>query len=197
MPKTLFPTHEFSENHSRSRGFLHWLALRAGASRLAGLNGAKLHVLHVAETAAIQALADSHGESFERQAKTTTEGASTALSRWLAQSGMPTNCEMTIAVGVPLHEILEHVLKLQPDLLVASIIGAHESKSGAGSVSTKLARKAKTKVLLVRTDHPNGFQKIVACIDFSDTAREVAAQAHRIALQDGAAVNFLHVWQDP
>ena len=167
------------------------------AARLAGLNGAKLHVLHVVDTASIQSLADSRGERFERQAITTTEGASAALTRWLAQSGVPADCETTIAVGVPLHEILEHEQKEKPDLLVAGITGAHGALSGAGSVSTKLARNAKSKLLLVRADHASGFRKIVACIDFSDTAREVATQAHRVALQDGAVVNFLHVWLDP
>jgi len=52
-------------------------------------------------------------------------------------------------------------------------------------------------VFLVRYEHPSAFRKIVACIDFSETAEKVAQQARRVALQDGASVDFLHVWQDP
>jgi nucleotide-binding universal stress UspA family protein len=169
----------------------------AQATRLAGLNGASLHVLHVVDTAAIDMIAVSRRMSFEREAAIAAEGAQEALVRWLAQAGAPASCQTTIVVGVPLHEILEHIHTLKPDLVVAGITGSGESKLGAGSVSCKLVRKARTKVLLVRAAHPNPFQKIIACIDFSETSREVAAQAHRVAVQDGARVDFLHVWREP
>ena len=167
------------------------------AARLAGLNQASLHVLHVVDTAAVSMIADSRNMSFERQAAIAAEGAKEALVSWLAQAGAPASCQSTIVVGVPLHEILEHVKTLKPDLVVAGITGAGESKAGAGSLAHRLARKVPTKVLLVRANHPNAFKRIVACIDFSDTSREVAAQAHRVAVQDGARVDFLHVWQEP
>ncbi len=167
------------------------------AARLAGLNGASLHVLHVVDTAAVASLADSRNMSFERQAATAAERAKEALARWLAQTGVPADCQSTIVVGVPLHEILEHVKTLKPDLVVAGITGSGESKAGAGSLAHRLARKVPDKVLLVRANHPNAFQKILACIDFSETSREVAAQAHRIAVQDGSKVDFLHIWQEP
>jgi universal stress protein E len=167
------------------------------AARLAGLNGASLHVLHVVDTAAVASMAGARHLSFERQSTIAAEGAREALARWLAQSGAPADRQITIIVGVPLHEILEHVKVLNPDLLVAGITGAGESASGTGSLAQRLARKVPTKVLLVRADHPNAFRKIVACIDFSATSREVAVQAHRVAVQDGARVDFLHVWQEP
>ena len=167
------------------------------AARLAGLNSAVLHVLHVVDLAAVGMIADSRKMSFERQAAIATEGAREALVRWLAQAGAPDGCQSTIVVGVPLHEILEHVKTLKPDLVVAGITGSGESEAGAGSLAHRLARKVPAKVLLVRANHPNAFRKIVACIDFSETAREVAAQARRIAIQDGARVDFLHVWQEP
>ncbi len=167
------------------------------AARLAGLNGASLHVLHVVDTAAVASLADSRNTSFDRQAETAAEGAKEALASWLAQAGAPAGCQTNIVVGVPLHEILEHVRILQPDLVVAGITGAGESKAGAGSLAHRLARKVPVKILLVRANHPNAFQKIVACIDFSETSREVAAQAQRVAIQDGSTVDFLHVWQEP
>ena len=100
-------------------------------------------------------------------------------------------------MGVRSHEILEHVKTRKSDLVVAGITGSSESTSGAGSLAVRLVHKAGTKVLLVRADHPNPSQKIIACIDFSETSREVATQAHRVAVQDGATVDFLHVWREP
>jgi nucleotide-binding universal stress UspA family protein len=60
-----------------------------------------------------------------------------------------------------------------------------------------LARKVPAKVLLIGADHPQKFRKIVACIDFSETSREVSEQARRVAVQEGASVDFLHVWHEP
>lgn len=168
------------------------------AARIVGLTGAQLQVLHVVDAAAVAALAASREENYETHLRTATEGAAAALTRWMKQSpSVPDDCAVTIAVGTPLHEILEHVRTLQADLLVAGIAGAGEMPAGAGSVSTKLARKAPSSVLLVRANHPHAFRQIVACIDFATPAREVAELARRVAVQDGASVDFLHVWQEP
>lgn len=167
------------------------------ASRIARLQGAKLHVLHVVDSSAVATLAASRESSYESQSTTATEGARTALHAWLAQSEVPADAEVTIAMGTPLHEILEHVRSLKADLLVAGIAGTGQTVAGAGSVSGKLARKSPSRVLLVRSTHPHAFKKVVACIDFSDTAKEVVAAARRIAIKDSASVDFLHVWQEP
>lgn len=167
------------------------------ASRIARLQGAKLHVLHVVDSTAVATLASSRESTYESQATSATEGARTALNAWLTQSEVPADVEVTIAIGTPLHEILEHVRSLKADLLVAGIAGTGQTVAGAGSVSGKLARKSPSRVLLVRSTHPHAFQRVVACIDFSDTAKEVVAAARRIALKDSASVDFLHVWQEP
>lgn len=167
------------------------------AARIAALHGAKLQVLHVVDSAAVATLAASREESFESHARVATEGAGAALARWMEQSPTPAHYEVTIALGTPLHEILEHARTLKADLLVAGIAGAGEMPAGAGSISSKLARKVHTPVLLVRTNHPQPFRKIVACLDFSENSRAVVEQAHSVARMDGAAVDFLHVWQEP
>jgi len=171
-------------------------ALQQGA-RIARLQGARLHVLHVVDSASVAALASSREASYESQSQTATEGAHTALNTWLAQSEVHSNVEITIAIGTPLHEILAHVSSLKADLLVAGIAGIGQAAAGAGSVSGKLARKSPSRVLLVRSNHPHAFKRVVACLDFSDTAREVMASARRIAIKDSASVDFLHVWQEP
>lgn len=167
------------------------------ASRIARLQDARLLVLHVVDSAAVATMAASRESSYESQARTATLGAQSALQAWLALSEVPANAELTISVGTPLHEILEHVRSTQADLLVAGITGSGEATAGAGSVSSRLARKSPSRVLLMRSHHRHAFQKIIACIDFSETAREVVASARQIALKDSATVDFLHVWREP
>ncbi len=46
-----------------------------------------------------------------------------------------------------------------------------------------------------KESHAHPFRRIVACVDFSDTSREVVAQAWRVAGRDRAEVHLLHVFQ--
>lgn len=168
------------------------------AARIAHLRGARLHVLHVVDSMAVAMLARSLAESYESRAKVASAGAGEALQRWVEQSRVDTDGEsLMIAVGAPFYEILEHARKLNADLLVAGITGSGNSSAGAGVVSSKLARKSKVPVLLVRSGQSGGFRKIVAGIDFSTASQEVAELVHGLAVQDGAHVDFLHVWQEP
>lgn len=167
------------------------------AARAAVLNNATLHVLHVVDSVVVATLAEARRQGYESQAETAAQGARTALDRWVAQSGITVRHQGTVVVGAPLQQILEHARTLKAGLLVAGLEGAGKNSPGAGSVAAKLARKARGPVLLVRADHVHPFKKIVACIDFSAASNEVARQAHRMALQHRAAVDFLHVWKEP
>lgn len=167
------------------------------AVRLAGLNGALLHVLHVVDGEAVGMIAGSRHITFERESEIAAKGARDALARWLAEAGAPVDCILTVTIGEPFYEIMKHAQALKPDLVVAGITGSGASASGAGSVATRLAGNAPAKVLLVRAYHPDPFHRIAACIDFSQTSRQIATQARRIAVQDGAVVDFLHVWREP
>lgn len=167
------------------------------AARLALLSKAKLHVLHVVDAEAVETMAVMRGDGFEHQAAGTLASASAVLPRWIGRSDLPADYESIVVAGDPLHEILGHAVQLQADLLVAGITGRHGASQRAGSVSAKLARKSPVPVLLVRPDHAQTFRRLMACVDFSQTSPEVIQQAHRIAAQDGAQVEFLHVWREP
>lgn len=184
-PKTILAAVDFSTG---SRSALDH------AARLAKLHNARLHVLHVMDAYAIAVLAERRLETFESAAAHALAGSRKALGAWLSQTQLPEGHEVEIIVGAPLHEILEQVKKLGADLLVAGVVGIGEHSSGVGSVSGKLARKCPVDVLLVRSGHPGAFQKVVACVDFSSHSHRVVAAAREVALQDGAAVDFLHVW---
>jgi len=167
------------------------------AARLARHHGSDLHVLHVIDSDAVASLVESRGEVFEPAAHYSTEGGKQELERWLAESDLPAGFTIRLVIGSPLHEILEHSKSVNADLVVAGIAGTGENSVGAGSVASKLARKAAAHVLLVRAEQSQPFQKIVACIDFSEHAQRVLALTRELALQDQASVDFLHVWVEP
>ncbi len=167
------------------------------AARIAACHGSRLHVLHVLDSMALALLADSRREPFEKFSAESIEASRRSLDEWLKRSPVRHGFEITIAIGVPMHEILEHAKAYEADLLVAGISGAGQHPAGAGSVSGKLARKSPVNVLLVRQDHPHPFRKITACLDFSEMSPRVAAAAAGLAQQDGAGIDFLHVWQEP
>jgi len=167
------------------------------AERLATRHEAKLHVLHVIDSVALATLAGHRAEPFESAARTAVEGGRKALEAWLAQTPLSPPHEITLVVGAPLHEILQHAKYLHADLLVAGVAGSGENPAGAGSVSGKLARKSPVNVLLVRSGHSQAFQKIVTCVDFSEHSQRVAEITRDLAFREVAAVDFVHVWADP
>ena len=169
------------------------------AARLAVELGAKLHVLHVIDSFALATMADGRREPFDRAAKHSFDHARKALDEWLGHSTLPAGYEVTLVIGAPVHEILEHVKSLGADLLVAGVAGAGGHADGAGSVAGKLARKCVVDVLLVRAGHPQAFAKIVAALDFSEHSTRVTSAAFELAAADSTAaeVDLLHVWTDP
>lgn len=169
------------------------------AARLAAHHGAALHVLHVIDSMALSMLAEKRCEPYESAVSHALAGGRSALDEWLGHSDLPAGYRVTLAVGTPLHEILEHVKTLCADLLVAGVAGAGDHADGAGSVAAKLARKCVTDVLLIRKGHGRTFGRIVAALDFSEHSARVAAATYAMAAADGAeaAVDLLHVWTDP
>jgi nucleotide-binding universal stress UspA family protein len=169
------------------------------AARLAGLNAAKLHVLYVVNSSAQTPVNRVHSSSPEQSVDEAARQARAILTNWMAQSGVTLEWELTVATGSPVQAIIERACDLRSDLLVAGLPNSTGVKSNteAMTLALSLAREAETQVLLVSDDHPNAFHQIVACIDFSDVSYEVAAQAQRVAIQDEAKVDFLHVWQEP
>jgi nucleotide-binding universal stress UspA family protein len=97
--------------------------------------------------------------------------------------------------GVPLDVLLQESRTRRADLLVLGVTGDSLLPYGAGTLATKCLRKSATKVLLVKQTHPRPFRRIVACVDFSETSKEVVKHALRVAGQDEAELHFLHVFQ--
>jgi nucleotide-binding universal stress UspA family protein len=71
--------------------------------------------------------------------------------------------------------------------------GRKENKTGI--LASRCVRKAPVKVLLVRERQDGPFQKVAACVDFSENSKLAVEQALQIAMQDGAELHLFHVFQ--
>jgi len=167
------------------------------AARMAQWNGATLHVLHVIESMVVTELAAALKVSVEQQRQTVVTGARHELTRWLGNTDALGNFKTDIVIGIPLDEILKQIRQVGADLVVLGATGATGAPRGAGTLAVKVLRKAAAKVMLVAGPHAQPFQNVVACVDFSPTARKAVEQAQRVATQDGSEVHFLHVFHGP
>jgi nucleotide-binding universal stress UspA family protein len=166
------------------------------AVRIARRSRARLHVLHVIEALAVTELAEALKVPLRQERETALEHARAEMARWLGDLDTE-KFQVDAVIGTPLDQILKRARAVGAELVVLGTRGANASARGAGTLATQVLRKAPCKVLLVAGGQTKPFRTIVAGIDFSATAREVADQARHVATQDGSAVHFLHVFFGP
>ncbi|HUF63898.1 MAG TPA: universal stress protein [Verrucomicrobiales bacterium] len=167
------------------------------AIRLARANGAKLTVLHVVDD-----------DRFERSRVPRREGlpapgveeilrpAQDRMAELLAQhdlSGLAPSIE--VLLGNPYKVILD-LVETQAIGLVA--LSAHDAQERRlGPVASRCVRRVPADILLVRDWHAQPYQRIAACVDFSETSRRALAYAIRLARQDEARLELLHAIYPP
>ncbi len=168
-------------------------ALREGM-RVAGWNGADLHLLHVVDPRQIEALQDFQ----EIGTDEIVQRARDRLEELIAENPQHTGpVASNVVIGHPFEEILRAATQTPTCLLV---LGAHgyEAKEGrTGTIAVKAVRKIAAPVLLVRKSQDHPFRKIVACTDFSENSIKAVQLGAKIALQDGASLEILHVHYPP
>lgn len=105
---------------------------------------------------------------------------------------VPFHCEVNNRAFGFLH----YARDAHADLIV---IGAYARKPevGFGTMATACVRHAMSDVLIVRESQAGPFRKIVAAVDFSETSMRALERAIRLASQDMAALDVLHVDQTP
>lgn len=167
------------------------------ALRIGTANRALMHVLHVIDEGALGELARTLHRPLTQQKAHALASGRAELVRWLEPFGLPETCRTEVATGDPLNVLLARAQELACDLIVVGAQGDNTTSPQAGSVAVRLLRRAPMKVLLVDSTHARPFQAIVACVDFTPTAREVVEQAKRLASLCGARVDFLHVYDPP
>lgn len=167
------------------------------AARMAQWNNARLHVIHAVEPLVISDLADAMGLTQAQIETATLQETRNRLRDWLPETLRPEEVNFDVEVGPPIDVLLRKVRAVEADLLVLGMHGDSWRSSGAGTLATKCMRKAPTKVLLVHEQQAQPFRTVLACVDFSETSREVVAQALRVGAQDQSRVHFLHVFEGP
>jgi len=165
------------------------------AVRLARWNHASLNVIHVMDSSALDNFMTKLPPELDELRRLNREHAIGRLADWAKEAGAPDAHSREVMHGEPLDLLLQESRNRRVDRLVLGITGDSLLPYGAGTLATKCLRKAATKVLLVKQTHPRPFRRIVACVDFSETSKEVVKHALRVAGQDQAELHFLHVFQ--
>jgi len=170
-------------------------AARQQAVRLARWNGAGLQAVHVVDVLAVRQYAEQLERPLMLVEKEIIEQTGRRLREWLAQSGSVV--EGAAIIGMPLDGLLNAARENEASLLVLGVRGETSAHADAGNLALKCLRKAQTKVMLVHEQHVGPFKQVVACVDFSDTARVAVQQARHVAEQDGSQIHFIHVYSQP
>lgn len=153
------------------------------AVRLARCNNAGLNVIHVMDSSALDNAMTRLPPELDELRRINREHAIGRLAEWAKEAGAPDGHSREVMNGAPLDLLLQESRNRRVDLLVLGITGDSLLPYGAGTLATKCLRKSATKVLLVKQTHPRPFRRIVACVDFSETSKEVVKHALRVAGQ--------------
>lgn len=172
-------------------------AALAQAARLSTWNKARLHVLYGVDELDLIEAAEAMKQPFEAFQEVTLKGAEAALKQMMRRTKLPAGTAYRIEVGPIIELLLRVVNSTSADLVVMGVRGTPDGPNGAGMLATRALRKTRTKVMLVEEGKTRRFRRIIACIDFSETSREVVIQTLRVARQDRSQVRFVHVFFAP
>lgn len=166
-------------------------AIREGY-RIASAVGARLTITHVVNEA------DLHSFTAHNQADSNTilHGAMERLESSVHDliPNFPDFLRCEILVGNPFMEISGAVADWHCDLVLLGSRGYGGDEQGrVGTMASKCVRRLPCPVILLRARQQKAFQKVVACIDFSENSREALRYAFLVAKIDGASLEILHV----
>jgi len=167
------------------------------AARLAKRDGATLHVLHVIKHLMVSDLSEALGMHEADLRTLAAEEAEKELKEHLAKIEAPAGIHIEVAFGVPLRELKRVVKAAQADLLVMGVHGHQGPGRGVGVFAGNAIRTLPVDVLLIREGHAGPFCHVLACTDFSETARRAVTHAITAAHRDRAKLTLLHVYWGP
>ena len=165
------------------------------AGRLARGNNSNLSIIHVMDSSTFEGYKDALPPELDELRRLHRAHAIGRLAEWAREAGVPEGHSREVMSGAPLELLLQESQSRSADLLVLGVTGDSLLPYGAGTLATKCLRKSATKVLLVKQTHPRPFRRIVSCVDFSETSKEVVKHTLRVAGRDHAELHFLHVFQ--
>jgi nucleotide-binding universal stress UspA family protein len=159
---------------------------------------AEYSVAHIVNEGALASLRGFLGEKSAAVSASVVDQARSQLLEIVDQ--MPSDCGKAIKIrveaGSPADTIPEVCAKENVDLL---LLGAHGSgflhRMVLGSTASRLLRKSKTPVLLVKQEAHREYQRVLIAVDFSKGTRNAIDLAMTIAPK--AHFVFLHVFDVP
>lgn len=118
------------------------------------------------------------------------------MVRFVEETGVDgTKVRVELRVGNPFVELGEVCRVRHADLLVMGAKGSKNEPNRLGVIAAKCIRRAPVDVLVVRQDAQGPFNKVLACVDFSENSAKAVEYALHIAEQDGASLDALFVYQ--
>jgi nucleotide-binding universal stress UspA family protein len=153
------------------------------ALRIAEWSGASVRVFHVTSSLS------------ERLLPSDSE---TRLERLLQDVGARHVESHDVITGRLLPETLALVDSWSPDLLVIGAYGplGQFTGSGVGTFTMQCMRHAPCRVLAVHEQHVGRFERILACVDFSEASDGALEAAAECARRDSGQLHVLHVRSD-
>lgn len=165
------------------------------AARLAKDTGAQLRVVHVASSETNDVLASVMPETKDASTEYFRKHASEGLETRLAGLKLPVNPAVEVRFGKAHKEIIAALEASKANLLVLGATG--QGGRRLGTVAGRCIRMSPVSVLQVPAGHANRFERIVACLDFTDESREVLHQASIMAEVEQAELHALYVYHIP
>lgn len=175
------------------------------AIRIARWSRATVHIIHVIDTPTAEDIVDAAGVIGINDLAGFTHPQVVNFAQSVAELNLLTNesgvsgvsADVRVRVGHPFSELAVVARETGAELLVLGASGAGEAAVGLGALATKCARKAAPAALLVRGGQRGPFRRIVAAVDHSPVSEAVVEHALRLACQDQARLDVLHVYQPP
>lgn len=175
------------------------------AIRIARWSRATVHIVHVIDAPTAEDIVDAAGIVGINDVAEFTHPHVVDFAQSVTELNLLTHesdvrrvpVEVQVRVGHPYSELAAVARETGAELLVLGACGAGEAAAGLGALATKCVRKAAPAVLLVRGQQCGPFRRIVAAVDHSLTSARVLDDALRLACQDQARLDVLHVYQPP
>jgi universal stress protein E len=204
--KNIIVAVDFTENSKR--------ALEE-AYRLAAIDGAAVHAVHVVEALAVSELQQVLQQSLDELKTEVSEDTRRHMEGMFKEvkpggydvlepggtvsstSGGTLTATAEVLFGNPTEEMLKRIEELKAELLVLARNSASKPERGAGTYAVRCGRKAPTNVLLTHNKGHGPFRHIVACTDFSEPSMLGVREAAGIARRDGATLELLHAFYPP
>ncbi len=171
-------------------------AALAEAVRISKWNQAPICAVHVIESLVLSDLEEAVGGHDPNFRETVLADTRAAWREFAGGISGAANVPIDLRIAQPAEGIAAAIAEYKADLVVMGVRGTSEGE-GAGTLATHAARYASCQTLLVQPGHAGGFRRIVVAVDFSEPSRHALETAMRVAVQDGAEVHAIHIYNPP